>query len=222
MIAATTFGWLESAATVALAIVGLYFAHSYSRQLRLNLAKDRLAAYRRLWELTETASPSRLGTNKPPLKDLESRRCLYKEVTHWYYECGNGMLLTSDSRNIFLKATMNLKAKVPRDLEPAELRGWLRTFPGFSVSGDDHDVQFACLSVRQLSLLRSQMKADLAIYGKPYASKLKGHEVVFLEGCDISFRRRPWRTALPFSQQVRVFFSGKPNPDALGTENCRP
>lgn len=220
MIAANTIGWLELAATVALGIVGLYFAHSYRRQLRLNLANDRIEAYGRLWALTEKASPSRLGTDDPPLKDLKDRKTLLSEITAWYYEGGNGMLLANDSRNIFLKAKTNLKAEVPQDLDPKELVGYVRRFPGFSVADDNHNALFACLAVRQLSLLRSQMKADLAIYGKPYSSKLKDHEAAFLTACDVSFRHRLWRKALPLSQQIRVTFTGRPDPEALGSEDC--
>ena len=44
----------------AIAIIGLYLAHSLRRQQQLKVAEQRIASYQELWKLMEVARPTRL------------------------------------------------------------------------------------------------------------------------------------------------------------------
>jgi hypothetical protein len=84
----------ELAITSAVAVIGLYLAHSFSRQQRLKIAEQRVEAYRKLWTHMLVARPTRLEPpeQKGPLTAGEAAG-LYGEVTTWYFDGGNGMLL---------------------------------------------------------------------------------------------------------------------------------
>ena len=62
-------------------------------------------------------------------------------------------------------------------------------------SPPDNETLRGILSIRQLSLLRTQLKADLAILGDVYTGKLSKHEREFLIGCNFSLDWPPWRSA---------------------------
>jgi len=90
------------AVTTVLTLAGLYFGNSLRLKTRAevnaNVAEKRFAAYAALWAQTKIASPMR-GT---PLTPAE-RSHLYEKLTDWYYDDGNGMLLTEGTRNIYLR-----------------------------------------------------------------------------------------------------------------------
>lgn len=50
-----------SVLTAALAVIGLYLARSYRRQLALRVAERRLAAHADLWRRMEVATPVRIA-----------------------------------------------------------------------------------------------------------------------------------------------------------------
>jgi hypothetical protein len=103
---------------LAIALVGIYFAHSLSRQIALRVSERRLGAYAALWAITGVASPERLKKEGAgPLKSLERQR-LHDELAMWYYSEGNGMLLANGTRTMFLKVKDNL-VREPKDLEPS-------------------------------------------------------------------------------------------------------
>jgi hypothetical protein len=58
------------------------------------------------------------------------------------------------------------------------------------------DEKQGCLSIRQLSLLRTQMKTDLAIYGVPWVKGLHLHERAFLRYSGVCLSRNPLVTVL--------------------------
>jgi len=99
--------WAGIAITAVLTIVGLYFANSLRLRTRADVergvAEKRSTAYAALWAHTKVASPTRAS----PLTEGE-RACLYRTLTDWYYDDGNGMLLTEQTRNIYLNAKRNL------------------------------------------------------------------------------------------------------------------
>jgi hypothetical protein len=76
------------------------------------------------------------------------------------------------------------------------------------------------LSIRQLSLLRSQMKADLAIYGLPFVGTLSQQDVRFLREAK-AVGRWGWRLVLA---RLHVPFWSRPwtgvVPLRPGTERC--
>jgi hypothetical protein len=180
--------WIDLAVGAVLTIVGLYFANNYRLQARIQLAEARRAAYAKLWEITGLATPTRLDTAgwKGALTEDERTR-LYHSMTVWYYQDGNGMLLDTATRNVYLDVKHNLTC-TEKDLRPPEILNALP--PEMTVIQ-----RRGCISIRQLSLLRSQMKTDLAIYGQPYVRTLTLHERLFLTNCGIKLERQPWRAA---------------------------
>ncbi|MGR6320663.1 hypothetical protein Q2K19_22495 [Micromonospora soli] len=122
------------------------------------------------------------------LLTLGERQALDRRLMDWYYRDGNGMLLESATHQIFLTAKHNLTCRTSQ-LRPT---GLMELLPE-TMSGDQ---KRGCLAIRQLSLLRTQMKVDMAIYGRPYVADLTDHEVAFLRQCRIGLRRRPWRSAI--------------------------
>lgn len=194
--------WADVILTAILTVAGLWLARSYGRQIRVSLANRRLDAYAALWERTGLAAPVRLDQKIADLEDrpwslflsIPDRRRLYAELTAWYYSDGNGMLLSKQSRSIYLAAKNNLICP-DRELDPKELRGHFECGRGsnWALTREER----GCLSIRQLSLLRAQMKADLAIHGVPFISSLQMHELAFLIGLDVNVLKRPWRYALP-------------------------
>jgi hypothetical protein len=98
--------------------------------------------------------------NQGPLTPEEAG-CLHRQMTKWYYECGNGMLLPHDTREMYLKAK--------------ERMGF------YAIEGGKPDSQKAGQQVmRELSLLRSQMKSDLDIYGVFYFDSLVPEDKEFI------------------------------------------
>jgi hypothetical protein len=213
--------WASVIATTLLGIVGVYFSYNHGRQLRLSLASRRLAAYSKLWEATGLAAPTRLDertglaaptrldertglTKAKPTDALHlsltesERRALFKTLTTWYYTDGNGMLLSKLTRNVYLSTKHNLICD-DAYLEPDRLHAWLVKTKQIPKPGKDNCLTWqerGCLSIRQLSLLRTQMKTDLAIYGLPYTGHLAKHEKKFLRGCGVKLWRKPWRAAI--------------------------
>ena len=192
--------WAAVIATTLLGVVAAYFSYSYGRQLKLSLASRRLEAYSKLWEATGLASPTRLDERTGLVKTTgaldrslteSERRTLYGTLTTWYYTDGNGMLLTLLTRNLYLRAKHNLVCD-DADLQPDRFRTWLeetgRIGEGTSLTWKER----GCFSIRQLSLLRTQMKTDLAIYGLPFSGELEPHEVEFLIGCGVNVQKKPW------------------------------
>lgn len=184
-----------AAAGAALAVITAILANSYRRRMRLELAEARLQAYGRLHEITGLAAPTRLdleGT-KGALTRAE-REALYSELTTWYYRDGNGLLLEGDTREIYLAAKRNLLC-TDEQITPASAWSSIQADFSQSAAGEDSDVMRGIMSIRQLSLLRTQLKGDLAIFGIPFSGTLASHEREFLVGCGVDPKEPPWSLA---------------------------
>lgn len=191
-------------ATIALTGVGVVLANSYVRRMRFELAEARRTAYSALWAVTGRAAPTRLDTagSRGCLESGE-RWALYQDMTSWYYRDGNGMLLEPATRNVYLNAKHNLVCAEDQ-IRPSE--AWTAIKDDLRRSGaklDDDDVR-GVLSIRQLSLLRTQLKTDLAIYGQIYTTALAQHEREFLKECNIDSDTRPWRAAFASERAENV------------------
>lgn len=178
-------------AAIVVAITGIYFANSFRRRSKFELAEARRIAYAELWEITGLAAPTRLSRGVDGLLTPNERSRLMQEMTNWYYRDGQGMLLSKRTRSMYLSAKTNLTCH-DTDLEP-EGDKLLALIPGLGSSIEKR----GCLSIRQLSLLRTQMKSDLAVYGRVYSKTLRDHERRFLRECiGPTWRwRKPWRSA---------------------------
>jgi hypothetical protein len=203
--------WIGGTLGAIVAAIGLYFAYSYRRQIRITLAESRREAYARLWELTVVAASTRLddvdGAAGPIT--LAQRQQLYDRMTRWYYSRGNGMLLAKDTREVYLKAKSNL-ACPKGQLRPAQVGKQtileaLRTELSVSEREKDKPLPYGkatdltedklrgVLAIKQLSLLRAQMKSDLKIYGNLYFGDLADTDREFLVYCRVKINRSPWR-----------------------------
>jgi hypothetical protein len=171
-------GWIDIAVTVLLGVVGLYLANSIRRQIQARVAEKRFDSYGKLWAELKVASPLRRVTGEGPLSQDE-RHTLYGKLTDWYYDSGNGMLLSQETRNIYLAAKENLICEVDA-LKPASLQKQVQ-------ASDDPDTIRGWASIRQFSLLRTAMRGDIAIYPR---------ELMTLAGGGAMAQRGgPWRLA---------------------------
>jgi hypothetical protein len=178
--------WVGVATTGVLGAAGLYFANSFRRRARADLEQavtdKRFAAYGTMWTALQDASP---------MDDLKGARSLdraklFDALTSWYYEGGNGMLMSHDVRRIYLTAKANLLCEAEEFL-PAGARALVAT------SDDARDP----IVVRQLSLLRTAMRGDIKLYTTPWGSTLSRDDVMFLYACGVDVSRPPWRDSLP-------------------------
>ena len=206
--------WFGTGASVVVAVVGIYFASSYRRQVRITLAESRRQAYAQLWNVTGAAAPTRLhdvAGAKGPLSAAE-RHEMYVQMTNWYYADGHGMILAEGSHEIYLKAKFNLTCHTQEltpggsallqalgselaSQQPSQL--FLRRSGSVTLGNglSEEDLR-GVLAIRQLSLLRTQMKSDLAIYGAPI-TKPSESDKSFLKDCHVPLYRQPWRKPLP-------------------------
>lgn len=178
------------AASAVVGIAGLYFAYSWRRRSQVELAEARRAAYAELWQITGLAAPTRLQNGACGTLTKDERDRLYEQLTSWYYRSGQGMLLTNHTRQVYLDAKYNLTC-ADDQLKPNGT-ALLATLPAEFTP----DQKRGCLSIRQLSLLRTQMKSDLAVYGQPFARTLRQHERDFLRAAKVPLWRKPWRRAM--------------------------
>jgi hypothetical protein len=192
------------AVTSAITLVGLYLAHNLRRQQRLRIADQRIASYCHLWSRMAVARPSRVDPHDRtgPLTRKEARE-LYDEMTAWYFDSGNGMMLTDATATMYLVAKKRLAAFADG---PSEA----------------DDVQSRAESerrMRELSLLRTQMKSDLAIYGRfdPGSLDTADEEFVRVCGMDPSRWARPrlqWMRTVPSKTAQGPRWPGSSGPDA--------
>ena len=196
--------WASVAVTGGLGLAGLYFANSLKRRARQDLdrevAEKRFVAYGSMWKYMIQASPMNAvelaeashagsladGGDAQATRRTIDRDQLFDQLTNWYYRAGHGMLLSQDARNIYLTAKANLVC-APDKFLPASARAAVAE----DVSERDR------LIVRQLSLLRTAMRGDIAIYTAPWGSALTKEDVSFLYACGVDVSRDPWRGSLP-------------------------
>lgn len=174
-----------------LSATGLYLAHNYRRQVRQKTTEGRIAAYSKLWEITKIATPMRQRNwhkgEHQGIFTLEERAKLYKKMTNWYYENGSGIFLGDETRRMYLNAKNNLLCPI-EDLKPKTL---IEVFK--DLNGDKKLEKRSNLSIRQLSLLRHQMRVDLAVYGSAFFDTLTKEDKQFLTYCGVNYHKKHWK-----------------------------
>jgi hypothetical protein len=153
--------------TSVIALIGLWLAHDLRRQQRLKIADQRIVAYQELWKLMELARPTRLDRTVDkggPLTRDEAAR-LYRKMTNWYYDSGNGMLLPNETKALYLEAKRRLGAYADDSRAKRVPEGARR--------------------IQELSLLRTQMKRDLDIYGINYSGALEPEDKEFISAAEL-------------------------------------
>lgn len=97
---------------VLILIVGLWInkkLHEYKIGLeegvstRVRIAERRLPSYRKLWEITQPTTKARDSQ-----LSMEERKELYGKLCSWYYETGNGIFLSNNTRELYLSAREDL------------------------------------------------------------------------------------------------------------------
>jgi hypothetical protein len=185
-------------ASILITIAGLYLAQSVRRRTRAEIeaqvAERRLAAYGALWQETKVVMTMRehAGLGPPSAAD---RKGLYDELTAWYFHEGYGMVLSEDTRNIYLTAKENLTSPDEK-LKPVVLRERILALPP-----EQREEARGKASVRQFSLLRTSMRGDLLVFTGPWGEPLNAEDKAFLDACGVPRWRRPWRPAL-FKKRV--------------------
>ena len=190
---------LNSILSLLLVAIGLYFAHNFRRQLALKVVDRRVESYSRLWAIMEVSGPWRAESGRGPMSG-EERRELYGKMTRWYFGDGSGMLLMPVTRELYLNAKFNMIC--PDDELRLDLhRDALREFvPEESQRREDWRGE---LSMKQLSLLRAQMRADLQVFGLIYAGGLEPLDKAFLRMANVDLNKPPWTS--PGSSRTRQF-----------------
>jgi hypothetical protein len=182
---------LDIIATLFLGLVGLYFTTNFRRQVKQKTADERVKAYSKLWQIMEVARPTREDErhHEGVLGYLtqKEREDLFDQFTHWYFQDGNGMFLGDSTRRIYLHAKHNLACSDdeirPKRLYDQQLK---------HLADNERLQKRGEWSIRELSLLRARMRADLEVYGTVYFGGLQAEDVAFLEYCGEDLRRRPW------------------------------
>jgi hypothetical protein len=193
--------WAQVAGTVFLGLVGLWLAQNYRRQVRLKLAERQVDAYARLWTLTAPASPERTTPLTP-----DDLRALREEMSRWYFTDGDGIFASAATRDLYVAVRNNLTCPIT-ELRPTMLARELAAVPA-----DEAERRRGCAVIRQMSLLRTQLKIDLALhFGFTYYSRLRPDDRAFLRACGLSPWRRPWRSG-PWRRARR----GAANPCVCG------
>lgn len=108
-------------------------------------------------------------------------------MSRWYFRDGNGMLMTANTRQLYFGVKNNLIAE-GEELQPERARRRLD-----ELSDDDASCERGALAMRQLSLLRTQMKSDLAIYGHIYGEAITEEDRDLLRLRKLDPGSRPWR-----------------------------
>jgi hypothetical protein len=208
--------WAQVAVTLLLGLVTAYIGLSIRQKRRqeiaVSVADHRLDAYAALWTEIPLSPELRKLRGDPPLTQ-DVRRNLFDQLTSWYYDDGHGMLLGVDTRSIYLTVKKNLICDA-NQFVPTSLIERVR----------DDDGRSAAV-IRQLSLLRSAMRADLEVYGKPWGRPLDSQDRDFLYACQVP----GWRVQRTRDERRRWIVDrlrGRTNPtlyrpsDALDTVRC--
>jgi hypothetical protein len=175
MVASNASDWAQVVVTALIGAVTVFVAlsiHLKRRQeIAVVVAQKRHDAYSALWELIpyslEKQDLKHEGSLSPACREK-----LFDKMTGWYYAAGHGMMLGSDTREMYLTTKKNLLC----NLEEFVPKSWRD-----EISESEDKRSDAC--VRQLSLLRSAMRADFEVFGKPWGKKIEDPDRDFILGC---------------------------------------
>ena len=175
IVASNASDWAQVVVTALIGAVTAFVALSIHLKRRQEIvvvvSQKRHDAYSALWELI----PYSLEKQDLKHEASLSRACrekLFDKMTGWYYAAGHGMMLGSETREMYLTTKKNLICD-PKDFVPESWRD--------QITKSEDKRSDAC--VRQLSLLRSAMRADFEVFGKPWGQKIKDCDRDFILAC---------------------------------------
>jgi hypothetical protein len=191
VVASSATDWATVAVTAFLGLVTIFVGLSIHLKRRQEIAavvtQKGYEAYSSLWELIPYSPELQELQPKQRLKP-EDRDDLFDKMTAWYYGSGRGMMLGDDTRGIYLTAKKNLICKVG-EFVPASARK--------QIGESEEERTRQC--VRQLSLLRSAMRADFEVLGKPWGREINDRDRQFI----LEFGARPSRLMRSRSARLR-------------------
>jgi hypothetical protein len=164
-----------AAAAVLLTAIGTWIAQDHRRQLRVKLADRRYEAYASLWEIS-----GQIRVRSADKADAELRDSISIAMDDWYFNHGYGMLLSTPARLLFFAIKQDLVCP-PDQMVPESLRARILELPEGSRSA-----LITCSCRRYMSILRAQLKSDLAIYGTLVHDKRLPDERDLLISCGLS------------------------------------
>jgi hypothetical protein len=180
--------WAAVIVSVVVGLVGLYLGNSIRRQARVaretEAVEKRFAVYALLWCTTRAAAPMDTAVGRTSI-DETGRRKLYDALTTWFFKDGGGMVLGEPARTIYLRAKENLGVEDLGRLYPESVRKCVE-------DSDDPAATRREIAVRQLSLLRTAMRAELGVFGEVYGDELHPVDRDFLRNCHARLWRKPW------------------------------
>jgi hypothetical protein len=185
----STVEWASVAVTGGLGLTGYWVASSLRLRRRTELEsaaiERRWDAYKHVWKETQAAAPMRNLDPGVPLP-AAARAKIYDALTTWWFAEGGGMLLGDPTRQIYLTAKHNLTCP-DAELRPAEVATYVCAQP-------DPEAARSALAIRQLSLLRTAMRADLGIVAGVYGPDLDARDRAFLRHARAPLWKQPWWT----------------------------
>lgn len=183
--------WATVVVSIVVGAVGLYLGNSLRRQARAardtEAIEKRFEIYAKLWRATQPVAPMDMSSGRRRFTEAR-RRALFDELTTWYFEHAGGMVLGEPARTMYLVAKANLGARDWDELYPESVRECVMMAEPLR----REEVRTAVV-VRQLSLLRTAMRADLGIFGEVYGEPLSPLDRDFLRNCRAPTWRKPWR-----------------------------
>jgi hypothetical protein len=177
--------WANIVVTAGLGVAGFWLANSLKLRRRAEQESTAVAkrweAYKGFWKATERAAPIR--PDATPISEAD-RGGIHAGLTTWWFKESGGMLLGSPARELYFTAKNNLIC--PDDkLEPESV--------AVSVARrEDREAARSELAIRQLSLVRTAMRADLGINARPYGRALDDLDRAFLRSAGVRLWERPW------------------------------
>jgi hypothetical protein len=178
--------WADVAVTAGLGAAGLAVANSLRLRRRAErestAIERRWDAYQGLWKASMDAAPMRREPGA--VLSEQDRAKLYDELTTWFFEEGGGMILGEPARSLYLTAKQNLVC-ADEALTP-------RSAAEYVLAASDREKARSKIATRQLSLVRTAMRADLGIMGRPYGGGLSERDRDFLRSQGVHLWERPW------------------------------
>jgi hypothetical protein len=184
--ASASSDWAQVAIAILLGLLTAYLGLSIRlkrrQEIAVSVSENRFGAYADLWSKIPVSPELMKLTKAPPLTNKDLRK-LFDSMTVWYYTGGHGMLLGTHTRVIYLTVKTNLICDWDKFV-PVSKQSRIR----------NHTDARSELVIRQLSLLRTAMRADLELYGKSWGKSLEDDDREFLYACQVSgFRvQRGW------------------------------
>lgn len=173
------------AAVVAWKVAGL--TNNARRQSQIRLSEHRFRAYGPLVELTQITS-----TQLPHSLGKYERKALDRYLGNWYYSNGNGLLMPAATYALWRAVRKNLTCDLP-DLTPR--RAALKAMRIAASSEEELEAYREKLTRDQFSLLRTQLKADLAVYDADISpDRPDPISRDLLELCGIPLTAKPWKS----------------------------